>query len=386
MTDPKVTLELDRPQGGSLDALMTLPTGEVRAYAVLAHRSPQSVDAIADVLTRSGIAVLAFEIGAAGAVADVVLAAYHLRANFDAPEILIGHSLGGVAVLSASHLVPETRAVVTINAPAGEIPPPRTALLVMHAPNDQQVGIQNAGHLFVAARHPKSFIALDGADHSLSAAADALYAASMIGAWVSRYLTMPAPAEVAPAPSAPAEVAPVPSAPVEVASAPSEVASVPVEVAPVPSTPPAAASRLTMGHHVVVRENGAPYAQTIVAGRHHLTADEPVPLGRDTGPTPYDLLLASLGSCTSMTIRMYADRKQIPLRDVSVELRHARIHAKDCENCETTNGMLDRIDLRIKLDGDLTESQREKLLAIAGKCPVHRTLHSEIQIRTAMAD
>lgn len=341
MTDPKVTLELDRPQGGSLDALMALPTGEVRAYAVLAHRSPESVDVIADVLTRAGIAVLAFEIGAAGAVADVVLAAYHLRANFEPPEILIGHSLGGVAVLSASHLVPEIRAVVTINAPAGEIPPPRTALLVMHAPNDQQVGIQNAGHLFVAARHPKSFIALDGADHALSATADAFYAATMIGAWVSRYLTTPAP--------------------------------------PV-------ATGLTTGHHVLVREQGTPYAQTITAGRHHLTADEPVPLGRDTGPTPYDLLLASLGSCTSMTIRMYADRKQIPLRDVSVELRHARIHAKDCENCETTNGMLDRIDLRIKLDGDLTPEQREKLLAIAGKCPVHRTLHSEIQIRTAMAD
>lgn len=341
MTDPKVTLELDRPQGGSLDALMALPTGEIRAYAVLAHRSPGSVDVIADVLNRAGIAVLAFEIGAAGAVADVVLAAYHLRANFEPPEILIGHSLGGVAVLSASHLVPEIRAVVTINAPAGEIPPPRTALLVMHAPNDQQIGIQNAGHLFVAARHPKSFIALDGADHSLTTAADAIYAATMIAAWAGRYLTAPA--------------------------------------APVPSG-------LTMGHHVVVRENGAPYAQTIVAGRHHLTADEPVPLGRDTGPTPYDLLLASLGSCTSMTIRMYAERKQIPLRDVSVELRHARIHAKDCENCETSTGMLDRIDLRIKLDGDLTAEQREKLLAIAGKCPVHRTLHSEIQIRTAMAD
>ncbi|WP_432948501.1 bifunctional alpha/beta hydrolase/OsmC family protein [Kribbella sp. CA-253562] len=341
MTDPKVTLELDRPQGGSLDALLALPTGEVRAYAVLAHRSPGSVDVIADSLTRAGIAVLAFEIGAAGAVADVVLAAYHLRANFEPPEILIGHSLGGVAVLSASHLVPEIRAVVTINAPAGEIPPPRTALLVMHAPNDQQVGIQNAGHLFVAARHPKSFIALDGADHALTNAADAVYAATMLGAWVGRYLTKPA--------------------------------------APV-------ASGLTMGHQVVVRENGAPYAQTIVAGRHHLTADEPVPLGRDTGPTPYDLLLASLGSCTSMTIRMYAERKQIPLRDVSIELRHARVHAKDCEECETSAGMLDRIDLRITLDGDLTDEQREKLLAIAGKCPVHRTLHSEVQIRTAIAD
>ncbi|MGC4941817.1 OsmC family protein [Kribbella sp. DT2] len=367
MTDPKVTLELDRPQGGSLDALMTLPAGEVRAYAVLAHRSPASVDVIADVLTRSGIAVLAFEIGAAGAVADVVLAAYHLRANFEPPEILIGHSLGGVAVLSASHLVPEIRAVVTINAPAGEIPPPRTALLVMHAPNDQQIGIQNAGHLFVAARHPKSFIALDGADHSLSTAADALYAASMIGAWVSRYLTTPERPAVAAGPAT--EQMPA------VASGAST------------EHPPARLEDAGRAkHHVLVRENGAPYAQTIVAGRHHLTADEPTPLGRDTGPTPYDLLLASLGSCTSMTIRMYAERKQIPLRDVSVELRHARIHAKDCENCETTNGMLDRIDLRIKLDGDLTDTQRENLLAIAGKCPVHRTLQSEIQIRTAMAD
>ncbi|TWD82946.1 hypothetical protein FB561_4096 [Kribbella amoyensis] len=192
MTDPKVTLELDRPQGGSLDALMTLPAGEVRAYAVLAHCAPETVEVIAETLNQAGIAVLAFEIGPAGAVADVVLAAYHLRANYESPELLIGHSLGGVAVLSASHLVPGISAVVTINASAGEIPPPRTALLVMHAPTDQQVGIQNAGSLFVAARHPKSFLALDGADHLLTESADAAYAATMLAAWATRYLRVPA--------------------------------------------------------------------------------------------------------------------------------------------------------------------------------------------------
>ncbi|ADB31513.1 OsmC family protein [Kribbella flavida DSM 17836] len=337
MTDSMVAVELDRSRGGSLEALLALPSGEVRAYAVLAHRSAAAAAVIAETLAGSGLAVLLFE---STDVEDVVRAADHLRANFEAPSVLIGHSAGGVAVLAASRRIAETRAVVTVNAPSGEIPPAHTALLVMHAPTDQVVGIQHAGHLFVAARHPKSFIALDGADHLLSDPADAAYAAAVLAAWVARHL----PAAGTPAPSA-AELA----------------------------------------HRVVVTESAdAPYGQRITAGRHQLTADEPVPLGKDTGPTPYDLLLAALGACTSMTLRMYAERKQLPLRQVSVQLRHARIHATDCENCETAVGLLDRIDVRIQLDGDLTDEQRDRLLAIAGKCPVHRTLHSEVQIRTSL--
>jgi len=123
-------------------------------------------------------------------------------------------------------------------------------------------------------------------------------------------------------------------------------------------------------------------AQHITVGTHHLVADEPPPIGRDTGPTPYDLLLASLGACTAMTLRLYAQRKQWPLADVTVSLRHSRIHAEDCANCETQAGMLDRIERVIRLDGDLDDDQRKRLLEIADRCPVHRTLHSEIVIDT----
>lgn len=134
---------------------------------------------------------------------------------------------------------------------------------------------------------------------------------------------------------------------------------------------------------VVVTESGAgAYGQRITAGRHELTADEPEPAGVDTGPSPYDLLLASLGACTSMTVRMYAQRKRWPLRRVTVSLRHYRIHAEDCADCETRAGMVDRIDRVIHLDGDLDDEQRRKLLEIANKCPVHRTLRSEVSINT----
>jgi uncharacterized OsmC-like protein len=136
---------------------------------------------------------------------------------------------------------------------------------------------------------------------------------------------------------------------------------------------------------VTVRESGSgTYTQQITVGHHRLVADEPRPIGDDAGPTPYDLLLAALGACTSMTVRMYANRKGWPLEQVRVTLRHSRIHAKDCADCETTKGWIDHIDRDVGLAGDLDDTQRQRLLEIAERCPVHQTLTSEVHIATSL--
>jgi putative redox protein len=214
----------------------------------------------------------------------------------------------------------------------------------MHAPTDDTVGIDNATRIFVAARHPKSFVSLAGADHLLSERRDAGYVAEIIAAWATRYLD------------------PVVS---EQAAAPDE--------AP---------------RNVVVREtrNGK-FQQTVSIGPHRMLADEPVAAGgEDSGPGPYDFVLAGLGACTSMTLRLYAERKSLPLERVTVTLKHSRIHAEDCADCETKAGMLDRIDRVIAMEGALDAEARRKLMEIADKCPVHRTLTSEIHIVTRAAD
>lgn len=134
---------------------------------------------------------------------------------------------------------------------------------------------------------------------------------------------------------------------------------------------------------VIVHGTAAGFTQKIDVGQHHLVADEPVSYGgTDTGASPYDLILAALGSCTSMTIGLYARKRKLPLENITVSLRHSKIHAKDCEECETKEGKIDRIDMEIHLDGALTDEQRAKLMEVAGKCPVHQTLTSEINIKT----
>ena len=323
-------------------------------------------------------------------VGDLLAAADWLRAELQAPALLVGHSLGGAAVLAASKGIPEARAVCTIAAPAepshvvrhfqpaipeiealgeaevllagrpfrirkqflddidahkltDDIARLRRALLVFHSPLDQVVGIDNAGRIFGAAKHPKSFISLDSADHLLSRRDDAAFVADIIAAWGKRYL--------------------------EAADA---------------AQPDVASSDA-----VVVSEAGTgKFAQAIsVRGKHQLTADEPEAYGgADTGPNPYEYLTAGLGACTSMTIRMYADRKRLPLQGVKVSLRYGKVHAEDCAECETKQGLLDRIDREIELAGPLDDDAKTKLLEIADKCPVHRTLHSEVWIETKLKE
>ena len=387
-------------QGHRLAARLDQPLGPARAYALFAHCftcSKESLAAarIARALVARGIATLRFDFtglgGSAGDFAntdfssnvdDLARAADFLRDRYRAPALLIGHSLGGAAVLAAAARIPEATAVATIGAPAdpahlrllfadrvaeiearGEaevdlggrrfrirkgflddiagqaieaaVGDLRKALLVMHSPRDEVVGIDNASRIFVAARHPKSFISLDDADHLLSRPADALYVAEALAGCASRYLH-------------------------EADDAP-----------------------MTDEGEVVVAEagGGGRFAQLIRAGRHRLGADEPRAMGGDdSGPTPYDLLLAGLGACTAMTLRLYADRKGWSLQRTTVRLRHDKIHAHDCEGCETEDGRIDRIRREIVIEGSLDAAQRQRLLEIADKCPVHRTLRAEVLI------
>ncbi|TYO68068.1 OsmC family protein [Bradyrhizobium hipponense] len=391
--------------GHQLAAALELPDGEPVAYALFAHcftcgKDTLAAKRISVALAAKSIAVLRFDFTGLGSsegdfanstfssnVADLVHAADHLRAARKAPSILIGHSLGGAAILAAAGEIPEAKAVVTIAAPSdpvhvtglfsehidnirtqGEVEvslagrPFRIkreflddivehelmkdvavlhrALLVMHSPIDDTVGIDNATKIFVSAKHPKSFVSLDHADHLLTRPADALYAADVIAAWASRYVDAAKPAKAMDLPEAPRQV--------------------------------------------VVRETRkSKFNQTVSVGPHRLVADEPVAAGgEDAGPGPYDFLLAGLGACTSMTMRLYADRKALPLDRVTVTLKHSKIYAKDCEECETREGMLDQIERDIAIEGTLDAEQRKKLMEIADKCPVHRTLTSEIRIVT----
>ena len=395
-------IEFPGATGGNLAARLDLPS-RPRAYVLFAHcftcgKDIFAASQIAKALTARGIAVLRFDFTGIGAsegefsntnfssnVQDLVAAAGYLRQSHAAPSLLIGHSLGGAAVLAAAAYVPEATGVVTIGAPASavhvthnfaanlaEIAEKGTAqvtlagrtftitkqflddvaeqnfldglkklkkaLLVCHAPRDEYVAIDNATQIFAAARHPKSFVSLDTADHLLRKREDAIYLADVIAAWASRYL-----------PSA-EEPAALPPGIVEV-------------------------SETRIGN----------LTQRISAGRHVLLADEPTAAGGDdAGPTPYDYLLAALGSCTSMTMRLYADHKGLAAERFTVRLSHRRIHAQDCADCETTDGDIGEITRDITIEGDIPEAARARLMDIADRCPVHRTLTHEIKIRSRL--
>ena len=403
----KERFEFHNEADEKLAGLLERPDGEIDACAIFAHCFTCSKDIaaasrIARALAGQGIAVLRFDFTGLGHsegefansnfssnLADLRAAAEAMRERLGAPELLIGHSLGGAAVLAVAGDIPDAKAVVTIGAPsdpahvahllkhkqaeieaegeaevdlagrtftikrqflrdieshrlAERIRTMRKALLIMHSPVDEIVAVDNASEIFLAALHPKSFISLDKADHLLTRRADSQYVATTIAAWARRYLLTD-------------------------------------EQAPAPTHPRVAEGEL------LVRERDGKFAQDVYTDRHHLRADEPSSYGgQDSGPSPYELLLAALGTCTAMTVRMYAARKKLKLDRVSVLLKHDKIHAQDCAHCDTREGRIDRIERNLDIDGDLSDEQRDELLRIANRCPVHRTLHSEIDIQTRL--
>ncbi|CCF00391.1 Putative OsmC family protein (plasmid) [Sinorhizobium fredii HH103] len=400
-------LQFPGHSGATLAARLDLPNGPLRAFALFAHCFTCSKDLaaarrIAAELAREGIAVLRFDFTGLGSsegefastnfssnVADLLSAADYLRQHYQAPSLLIGHSLGGAAVLAVAGNIPEVRAVATIGAPADvghvlknfgtsleEIEKSGAAevdlagrtflirkqfvedaraqrikdavaslkkpLLILHAPLDQTVGIENANEIFLAAKHPKSFVSLDKADHLLTNLEDAAFAGRIISGWLTRYLAADTPQGTEPT------------------------------------------------EHVRVTETGeGKFQNAVQAGSHRLFADEPETVGGlDSGPSPYDFLSIALGACTSMTLRLYADHKKLALGRIGVDVSHAKIHARDCEECtepeRSDGGRIDRFERVVSIDGEVSEELRSKIAEIADKCPVHRTLEAVAKIKTVV--
>lgn len=408
---PRIEAVFKNPQGESLSGLLEIPSGAIKSYALFAHCFTCSKDnpaaaRIALALAERGIAVLRFDFTGLGNskgdfsntnfssnLQDLLAAARYLEQQYAAPALLIGHSLGGSAVLAVAQDLPSVKAVITIGAPAtashvkhlfadsfrelqdkqsvsvelagrnfkikrqfiddlekynsvAHIGALRKALLIFHAPLDNIVSIDEAARIYAAARHPKSFVSLDHADHLLTSSEDSRYVAEVLSAWASRYLTTDQITAKADGTERP---------PVEQGS-------------------------------VIVRERDKKFTREILTQHHRLISDEPIAMGgADLGLNPYELLLAALGSCTSMTLRMYANHKQIDLQDIVVELHHGRVHAEDCAGCEKQM-FLDVMTRRIRLTGNLNDQQRTRLLEIANQCPVHKTLQNKIQIKTDLMD
>jgi len=395
--------------GAMLSARLELPDSAPIAWALFAHcftcsKNVRAAVAISRGLSARGIAVLRFDFTGLGEsdgdfadtnfssnVDDLVAASEFLATEYEAPSILVGHSLGGAAVLQAAARLPEVRAVATIGAPAdpahvlhlvedsaeeierrgaatvriagrafcvkkqflddlneanvqrvvGDLGRP---LLVFHSPIDEVVGIDNAASLYTMARHPKSFVSLDTADHLLSDPRDSRYVAAVLTAWAGKYVR-------------------------ETESPEGGVRS---------------ESALTAPEGAVLTRTGTGTFRTDVQVRAHtMVADEPASVGgEDSGPTPYEYVLAALGACTSMTLQMYAGRKGWPLEEARVRLSHRRVHAKDCEACDENDDRLDEIAREVELIGPLDDEQNARLMEIADRCPVHRTLDAGIRIRT----
>ena len=408
MSRKRFTFENRR--GHELSGSLELPDeGESDAVAVFAHcftcgKDIRSANTIADALTRAGIGVLRFDFTGLGGsegdfantnfssnVQDLEDAIDRLTEQLVAPRLLIGHSLGGAAALVAAANRDSIEAVVTIAAPSsaehiqhlfadqrcdirrdgeadvdiggrpfrvtsqllddlehwsrqpaiGDVGKP---LLIFHSPLDRVVGIDEAAQLYKAAKHPKSFISLDKADHLLTEPSDARYVGTTIAAWASRYLDL--------------------------------------EQGATRSAGDTQRPGIDTGEVLVTEKDNA-FLRGLYAHHHHSLADEPESVGgSDKGPNPYDYLLMALGSCTSMTLRQYANHKKLPVRDIEVRLRHSREHARDCSDCESRDAKIDRIDRVIDYQGELDAEQHKRFLQIADRCPVHRTLKGEIRVVT----
>jgi putative redox protein len=393
--------------GNELAGVIHRPdAGQPRAWALFAHcftctKNIKAAVNIADSMCEEGFAVLRFDFTGLGHsegkfadthfssnVGDLLAAAAYLETEHQAPAVLAGHSLGGTACLAAAHDMPSVKAVATMGSPAdaehvlhllendldtieqkGEalvrlagrpftirqdflddvrsqsvrdgIRSLRRALLVMHSPIDELVPIEEAGNIYSAALHPKSFITLDQSDHLMSNERDSRYAGKVLANWASHYIEDDLD---------------------ELESAPYEPGA------------------------VVARGSAEDIFRVVInADGHRQFGDEPESFGgQDTGPTPYDYLSTALATCTVMTLNMYARRKRLSLETVQVSVRHGKIHAADCVDCETRTGKIDRFDKQIFLDGQLDDQQRQRLLEIADRCPVHQTLHKEVEIRTTL--
>ena len=391
--------------GVTLRGMLESPDQNVSNYALFAHcftcgKDIAAASRIARALTEKGIAVLRFDFTGLGNsdgdfsntnyssnVEDLKAAADFLKLNYRAPSLLIGHSLGGAAVLSVAHQLPEVKAIATIGAPheaqhvvhnfaadadtinqegqaevtlgfrkfvikkqfiddvaqsESKIGSLKKALLVMHSPMDSTVNIAEAEKIYKDAKRPKSFVSLDNADHLVSNKGDADYIATTIAAWASRYIELPTEERV---------------------------------------------SKDVHKGHVYVEEKDHKFAQNVYSDSHHWLADEPTTVGgNNSGPDPYEHLLAALGTCTSMTIRMYANRKKWPLENIGINLYHERSYNKDCQQCDEAPQQIDYLNREITLEGDLDNEQREKLLEIADKCPVHKTLHEHLVVNTKLGE
>ena len=406
----KATMKIEKltfknKEGKALSARIEFPVEDKPlAYALFAHCFTCGKDLIASrnisrTLTSKGIAVMLFDFTGLGAsegdfessdfsgnISDIYAASDFLKENYKAPEIIIGHSLGGAAVLFAAAQLESIKAVVTIAAPfdpyhltkmlskdldkiqeegkaevfiggrpftinqsfiddlkahnaeetARDL---RKPLLILHSPQDETVSIENAAKIYTAAHHPKSFISLDGANHLLSNKRDSEYVGNIIAGWVRRYINAEEKQE----------------------------------------------KSIQSKSKVAVLTSDESYTTQIKAGKHHLLADEPEDVGGDDrGPTPYDLMSSALGACTSMTLQMYAKRKKWDLKEVIVHLNHDKDYAEDCVNSEKSGAKIDQFERRIELKGDLDDGQKQKLLEIADKCPVHKTLHSDVKVITSL--
>jgi uncharacterized OsmC-like protein/pimeloyl-ACP methyl ester carboxylesterase len=400
-----MNIEITNKEGTKLSARLELPADKRPLnFAIFAHcftcnKNYRAVRQIGHAMATKGFGVLSVDFTGlgesggdfsdstfSGSVDDLIAAAEYLTENHRAPALVVGHSLGGSAALLAASRLDSVKAVVTIGAPAepqhvkrlildqvdeivkeGEVEVSiggrpfvlrrefvedlenqdllsvvnamDKAFLFLHAPEDNVVGISNAAALYKAARHPKSFVSLSGADHLLSAAEDGRYAGELIASWAARY---------------------VPEGQVEEDISTSEdvVAHLPAE---------------------------EKFTSVIKAGGHRMTADEPESFGgNDFGPSPYGFVSSGLAACTAMTLRMYADRKGWDLGDVSVHVSHSKIHAEDCAECVDKKVKVDTFNRAIEVTAEISEEQKIKLLEIADKCPVHRTLEASSHIETKM--
>ncbi len=400
---PSKKVEFINNNGYKLSARMEMPLKtKPDAYAVFAHvftgsKNLSATRHISRALTLNGIAVLRFDFTGLGDsegdfsdtnftsnVEDLLAACRFLRDNFEPPSIMIGHSLGGAASVFAASKVDSIKAVATIGTPSepehvthlltnkikdiesagmaevnigGQIFTIKKhflddlrsknmynivknlnkALLVLHSPQDTVVEIENAAKIYQAAMHPKSFVTLNQADHMLTNKNDAFYVGNVVATWAKRYVDVPV------------------------------------------------MKKLITHKQVVARLGNSGFTTDIMTGKHGLITDEPEEVGgADFGPSPYELLNASLGACTAMTLQMYARRKKWDLQEVKVHLSFSRSYTEDCEHCDLKDRRLEVFDREIEVKGDLDESQINRLLEIANKCPVHRTLEASAEVHTKL--